>query len=96
VRELEHMIERLIIMCEGDAIDADLLPVGMVATTRASENHVPTTLAEGGVNLNAIVRELEGRMINEARARPAATSRRRRACWASSARLLPPSSGEAA
>ena len=64
--ELENMIERLVIMCEGDAIDADLLPVAMVATTRASENHVPTTLAEGGVNLNAIVRELEGRMINEA------------------------------
>jgi DNA-binding NtrC family response regulator len=38
----------------------------MVATTRASENHVPATLTEGGVNLNAIVRELEGRMINEA------------------------------
>jgi len=66
VRELENMIERLVIMCEGDAIDADLLPPGMVATTRASENHVPTTLSEGGVNLNAIVRELEGRMINEA------------------------------
>ncbi|MGA8568497.1 MAG: sigma-54 dependent transcriptional regulator [Candidatus Binataceae bacterium] len=66
VRELENMIERLVIMCEGEAIDADLLPPGMVATTRASENHVPTTLAEGGVNLNAIVRELEGRMINEA------------------------------
>jgi DNA-binding NtrC family response regulator len=66
VRELENMIERLVIMCEGDAIDADLLPPGMVATTRASENHVPTTLTEGGVNLNAIVRELEGRMINEA------------------------------
>jgi DNA-binding NtrC family response regulator len=66
VRELENMIERLVIMSEGDAIDADLLPPGMVATTRASENHVPTTLAEGGVNLNAIVRELEGRMINEA------------------------------
>jgi DNA-binding NtrC family response regulator len=66
VRELENMIERLVIMCEGEVIDADLLPPAMVATTRASENHVPATLAEGGVNLNAIVRELEGRMINEA------------------------------
>ena len=64
--DVENMIERLVIMSEGDAIDADLLPPGMVATTRASESHVPTTLAEGGVNLNAIVRELEGRMINEA------------------------------
>jgi len=66
VRELENMIERLVIMCEGEVIDAELLPPGMVATTRASENHLPATLAEGGVNLNAIVRELEGRMINEA------------------------------
>jgi DNA-binding NtrC family response regulator len=66
VRELENMIERLVIMCEGEVIDVALLPTSMVATTRASENHVPATLAEGGVNLNAIVRELEGRMINEA------------------------------
>jgi DNA-binding NtrC family response regulator len=60
------MIERLVIMCEGEVIDADLLPPAMVATPRASENHVPPTLTEGGVNLNAMVRELEGRMINEA------------------------------
>jgi DNA-binding NtrC family response regulator len=66
VRELENMIERLVIMCEGEVIDAELLPPGMVATTRASQSHVPATLSEGGVNLNAIVRELEGRMINEA------------------------------
>ncbi len=66
VRELENMIERLVIMCEGSVIDTDLLPPGMVATTRAAENRVPMTLGEGGVNLNAIVRELEGRMINEA------------------------------
>ena len=66
VRELENMIERLVIMCEGEVIDVGLLPTSMVATTRASENHVPATLAEGGVNLNAMVSELEGRMINEA------------------------------
>ena len=66
VRELENMIERLVIMCEGEVIDADLLPPAMVATPRVAENHVPPTLTEGGVNLNAMVRELEGRMINEA------------------------------
>jgi len=53
-------------MCESSVIDTDLLPSGMIATTRAAENRVPMTLSEGGVNLNAIVRELEGRMINEA------------------------------
>jgi DNA-binding NtrC family response regulator len=66
VRELENMIERLVIMCEGDVIEADLLPPTMVATPRAAQNHVPAPLAEGGINLNAMVRELEGRMINEA------------------------------
>jgi DNA-binding NtrC family response regulator len=66
VRELENMIERLVIMCEGNVIEADLLPPGMVATPRAAQNHVPASLAEGGINLNAMVRELEGRMINEA------------------------------
>jgi DNA-binding NtrC family response regulator len=66
VRELENMVERLVILCEGSVIDASLLPPNMAATTRAAENHVPAGLAEGGVNLNAMVRELEGRMINEA------------------------------
>ncbi|HZO82256.1 MAG TPA: sigma-54 dependent transcriptional regulator [Candidatus Binataceae bacterium] len=67
VRELENIVERLVILCEGSAIDASLLPPNMAATTRAAaDNHVPGRLAEGGVNLNAMVRELEGRMINEA------------------------------
>jgi len=90
------MIERLAIMCEGEVIDVDLLPPAMVATPRVAENHVPPTLTEGGVNLNAMVRELEGRMINEALRQTGATSRPRRACSASSARLFPPNCGDAA
>jgi transcriptional regulator with PAS, ATPase and Fis domain len=66
VRELENMIERLVIMCEGDVIESDLLPPGMIATPRAAQIQAPVSLAEGGINLNAMVRELEGRMINEA------------------------------
>lgn len=66
VRELENMVERLVILCEGSVIDPALLPPSMVATTRATETEVPASLAEGGVNLNAMVRELEGRLINEA------------------------------
>jgi DNA-binding NtrC family response regulator len=66
VRELENMIERLVIMCEGEVIDTDLLPPAIVATARAAKDHVPATLTEAGINLNAMVRELEGRMINEA------------------------------
>ena len=35
-------------------------------STRTAETGIPATLAEAGINLNAVVRELEGRMINEA------------------------------
>jgi DNA-binding NtrC family response regulator len=66
VRELENMVERLVILCEGSVIDGALLPPNISAATCGAQSHVPTTLAENGVNLNAIVRELEGRMINEA------------------------------
>jgi DNA-binding NtrC family response regulator len=66
VRELEHMVERLIILCEDSVIDADILPGNLVSETRISETRNLPTLGEKGVNLNAIVRELEGRLINEA------------------------------
>ena len=80
VRELENMIERLVIMCEGE-VDRHrpVRPPAIVATARAAEDHVPTTLTEAGINLNAMVRELEGRMIGARPCgRPAATSRPRR------------------
>ena len=66
VRELENMVERLVILCEDSVIEPSLLPSNMLAGTRAAETQVPVTLGGGGVNLNAMVRELEGRMINEA------------------------------
>jgi len=66
VRELENMVERLVILCEDSIIDAQLLPPNLVNGTRITENRTPTPLGENGINLNAIVRELEGRMINEA------------------------------
>jgi DNA-binding NtrC family response regulator len=66
VRELENMVERLVILSEDSIIDAPLLPPNLVTGTRMAEARIPTTLGENGVNLNALVRELEGRMINEA------------------------------
>ncbi|MGH7933190.1 MAG: sigma-54 interaction domain-containing protein [Candidatus Binataceae bacterium] len=66
VRELENMIERLVILCEDSVIDTPLLPPNMVSSTRMAETRIPTSIDEGGINLNALVRELEGRMINEA------------------------------
>ena len=66
VRELENMVERLVILCEDSIIDAPLLPANLVTGSRLAETRIPATLGETGVNLNALVRELEGRMINEA------------------------------
>ena len=66
VRELENMIERLVILSEGSELDTHLLPPNLVTNTRTADARIPTTLGEEGVNLNALVRELEGRMINEA------------------------------
>jgi DNA-binding NtrC family response regulator len=42
------------------------LPPNLINGTRIAENRTPTPLGENGINLNAMVRELEGRMINEA------------------------------
>ena len=66
VRELEHMIQRLVILCEDSVIDTPILPANLLSQTRMSEVRVPSTIGEKGVNLNAVVRELEGRLINEA------------------------------
>ncbi len=66
VRELENMVERLVIMCEGDTIDTSVLPPNLVSGGRMAETQVPDKIPEGGLNLNTLVRELEGRLINEA------------------------------
>jgi len=66
VRELEHMIERLVILCEDSVIDTAILPDLLLNQTRMSEVREPTTIGDKSLNLNAIVRELEGRLINQA------------------------------
>ncbi len=66
VRELENLIERLVILGEGPVIDTAQLPPSMIGRLRLDEARIPPALDQRGVNLNALVRELEGRMINEA------------------------------
>jgi transcriptional regulator with PAS, ATPase and Fis domain len=66
VRELENMIERLLIICNDDVIDTPILPANLVATNRPVESPIPEKLTERGLDLNALVRELEGKLINEA------------------------------
>ena len=66
VRELENMIERLLIMCTDDVIDTPLLPPNLVSANRTVESQIPDKLTDAGLDLNAVVRELEGKLINEA------------------------------
>ena len=66
VRELEHMVERLAILCEGSTIDTPILPESLLVGARPAMAPVPIRLGDGGVNLNNLVRELEGRLINDA------------------------------
>jgi len=67
VRELENLIERLIILSEGPVLDAALLPENLSSGRSGfPETHIASEIGEGGIDLNALVRELEGRMINEA------------------------------
>ena len=66
VRELENMIERLLIICNDDIIDTPSLPANLVSANRPAESPIPEKLTERGLDLNALVRELEGKLINEA------------------------------
>jgi len=67
VRELENLIERLVILSEGPMIDVALVSENL-SNSRCSlaQTHMAAEISKGGVDLKALVRELEGRMINEA------------------------------
>ena len=67
VRELKNLIERLVILNDGPVIDVALLPENLInGRCGLAEADLAPEIGEGGVDLNALVRELEGRMINEA------------------------------
>ncbi len=66
VRELENMIERLLIMCTDDVIDTPNLPPNLISANRTVESQIPDKLTDAGLDLNAVVRQLEGKLINEA------------------------------
>jgi two-component system response regulator AtoC len=66
VRELENMVERLAILSEGAVIDTCNLPENLVASVRPATPPLKVKLGDGGTNLNNLVRELEGRLINDA------------------------------
>ncbi len=63
VRELENLVERLAILCEHSTIDVEQLPLNLRAGARIAPG---PALDRDGVNFNALVHELEGRLINQA------------------------------
>ena len=65
VREIENMIERLAILCDGSIIDTSILPENLVAAARPATAPIAVKLNGGAMNLNGLVRELEGRLIRE-------------------------------
>jgi DNA-binding NtrC family response regulator len=83
------MVERLVIMCEDSLIDSSILPANLLNSNRLTPPLAAPALSEKGVNLNAIVRELEGRMINEALKQSAGNKQAAAACWGSSGPPLP-------
>jgi sigma-54 specific flagellar transcriptional regulator A len=66
VRELENMLERLAILNDGTTIELSAIPENLVASAQPSPAPIPAALGENGLNLNKLVRDLEGRLINEA------------------------------
>jgi len=65
VRELENVIERALVLAEGDALDADCLPV-LQAFKSARELHGTPVLSADGMDLNRIVEGMEERLLRQA------------------------------
>ncbi len=66
VRELENLIQQMAILCEGDLIDATMLPQSVLARGPRAEPLIPPVAGDGQVDFDALVREFEGRLINDA------------------------------
>ena len=64
VRELENVVERVAILCEEATIDVKHLPPNLIAGTGIQTPEVLPN--HGAIDLNAMVREMEGRLINQA------------------------------
>jgi two-component system response regulator HydG len=64
VRELENVIERALVLAEGDALGLDDLPP-LEASSAAASDAGPTLSAEG-MDLNQIVEGMEERLLREA------------------------------
>jgi DNA-binding NtrC family response regulator len=67
VRELENLLERLVVLSDRDELDVSQLPDAIRQRTHLGNEPRPgVVLDESGIDLSAVIRNLEGRYINEA------------------------------
>jgi transcriptional regulator with PAS, ATPase and Fis domain len=68
VRQLENLVERLVILCDGDVVDEDDLPPSLL--TFITRRCIPdVVVTECGVDLNLVVEEFENGLITKALSR---------------------------
>jgi two-component system response regulator HydG len=65
VRELENVIERALVLADGDALDADDFPP-LEAFTSSRDEETGPTLSPDGMDLNRIVEGMEERLLRQA------------------------------
>ena len=49
-----------------DLIDTAIMPTNLLSSNHTIDAQIPDKLTDAGLDLNAVVRELEGKLINEA------------------------------
>ncbi len=65
VRELENLVERLVALTEGDAIQIDDLPIDMCANSKSTSD-TSLSLTDKGIDMVASIAEIESRLIMQA------------------------------
>jgi DNA-binding NtrC family response regulator len=65
IRELENLLERLVILSDTDIIDVDHLPAS-IRTFVSDKRIPPPTLTDDGLDFNRAVEAFENRLISEA------------------------------
>jgi len=65
VRELENVVERLSVFCMDEVVDLDDLPA-KILSPKSSNSDMPLDLPEDGVDLRAMLSQLEERLIKQA------------------------------
>jgi two-component system, NtrC family, response regulator HydG len=69
VRELENVVERALVMAEGEVLQADDLPLPLLSGNGDTAVETDQALPHGGIDLTRVVEEKEERLIRQALSR---------------------------